>query len=135
MRQKKKALLVEDDRPAGFALMRALDRRGLEVIHVRKGEEALEAAAREKPDVILLDLKLAGTLDGLAVLAQLKAHPQLSTVPVLIVTNFGLPQDIEKGMAAGAAEYLLKSDHAVQEVAAKAETYANGPKVDGVDPG
>ncbi len=131
MKSRKKVLLIEDDRPAGFALVRALEKHGLQVVHVRRGEEALEVASLEKPDVILLDLKLAGTLEGLPLLGQFRAHPQLRAIPVLIVTNFGLPQDIEKGLAAGAVEYLLKSDHAVQEIVAKTESYADRSTIDG----
>src|SRR5690349_2517285 len=107
---KKKALLVEDDRPAGEAFVYMLEKVGFEVRHVRKGEEALEAAEDLKPDVILMDIKLAGAMDGYAVMEELQRHPVLARVPVMIVTNLGLMQDIERGKASGAKEYLVKSD-------------------------
>lgn len=129
MTTKKKALLIEDDRPTGAALTHLLKREGMAVTHVRRGEDAFEAAASEKPDVVLLDLKLAGVMDGFAVLGQLKEHPLLSRVPVLIVTNYGLLQDIQRGLAAGADEYLVKSDHSIYDIAMKAKEYAeNGRK-------
>lgn len=124
MANKKKVLLIEDDRPTGAALKHLLLREGMEVAHVRKGEDAYEAAIIGKPDVVLLDLKLAGAMDGFAVLDQLKAHPLLSRVPVLIVTNYGLIQDIRRGLAAGADEYLVKSDHPIHAIARKAAEYA-----------
>jgi len=123
---KKKALLIEDDRPAGEACVYMLKKLGMEVEHVRKGEVALEAAERMKPDVVIVDIRLAGDMDGYDVIAELKRHPFLSRVPVLIVTNYGLTQDIERGMASGAKEYLVKSDWSIHEIAEKAVAYAEG---------
>lgn len=125
MHDKKKTLLVEDDQHTGHALGHLLRREGMSVVIVRKGEHAFEAALREKPDVILLDIKLAGTMDGFDVLTQLKEHPMLTRVPILIVTNYGLLQDIQKGLSAGADEYLVKSDHSVHDIVRKAAHYAN----------
>lgn len=121
---KKKALLVEDDRPAGEACVYMLEKLGMEVAHVRRGEEALEAAERVKPDVVLLDIRLAGEMDGYAVLDEFRRHPLLARVPVLIVTNYGLMQDVERGKASGAKEYLVKSDWSIREIAEKAMRYA-----------
>jgi CheY-like chemotaxis protein len=125
---KKKALLVEDDRPAGEAFTYMLEKVGFEVRHIRKGEDALEAAMGLKPDVILMDIKLAGAMDGYAVMAELNKHPVLSRVPVMIVTNLGLMQDVERGKASGAKEYLVKSDWSIAEIAEKAMAYANASK-------
>ena len=124
MTDKKKALLIEDDKATGQALTHLLEREGLNVIHIRKGEQALETAMDEKPDVILLDLKLAGAKDGFSVLGELKRHPMLASVPVLIVTNYGMLQDVQKGMAGGAAEYLVKADHSIHDIVQKALSYA-----------
>jgi len=125
---KKKALLIEDDRPAGEAFIYMLEKVGFEVGHVRKGEDALEAAVRLKPDVVLVDIKLAGAMDGYAVIDELKKHPNLARVPVMIVTNLGLMQDIAKGKSSGAKEYLVKSDWSIADIAEKAMTYANEAK-------
>jgi two-component system CheB/CheR fusion protein len=128
--KKRKVLLIEDDRPTGEACVYMLEKLGMQVEHVRRGEAALEAAERFKPDVVLLDIRLAGEMDGYAVLAELKRHPILAAVPVLIVTNYGLIQDIERGKAAGAAEYLVKSDWSIRDIAAKALAYAGGQDAD-----
>lgn len=125
---KKKALLVEDDRPAGAAFVYMLEKVGMDVVHVRRGEDAIEAAETFKPDVILLDILLAGELDGYGVIDALKRHPFLARVPVLIVTNLGLMQDIERGKSSGAKEYFVKSDWSVRDIAEKALAYAAGPK-------
>ncbi|HTK59918.1 MAG TPA: response regulator [Candidatus Baltobacteraceae bacterium] len=125
---KKKALLIEDDRPAGEAFTYMLEKVGFEVGHARKGEDALEAAESLKPDVILLDIKLAGEMDGYAVMEELKKHPVLAHVPVLIVTNLGLMQDVERGKKSGAVEYLVKSDWSIADIAEKAMIYASRTK-------
>lgn len=125
---KKKALLIEDDRPAGEACVYMLEKQGMEVAHVRKGEDALEVAERMKPDVVLVDIRLAGEMDGYAVIEEFKKHPFLSRVPALIVTNYGLMQDVARGKASGAKEYLVKSDWSIREIAEKALAYAGGGK-------
>lgn len=123
-----KALLIEDDQPTEEAFTYMLEKVGFEVGHAWRGEDALEIAETLKPDVILLDIKLAGEMDGYAVIAALKKHPLLARVPILIVTNFGLMQDVERGKAAGAEEYLVKSDWSIREVAEKALAYAQKGK-------
>jgi CheY-like chemotaxis protein len=128
MPSKPKALLIEDDQPTEEAFTYMLEKVGFEVGHAWRGEDALEIAESLKPDVILLDIKLAGEMDGYAVIAALKKHPLLAKVPILIVTNFGLMQDVERGKAAGAEEYLVKSDWSIREVAEKALAYAQKGK-------
>ena len=128
MTAKLKALLIEDDQPTEEAFTYMLEKVGFEVGHAWRGEDALEAAETLKPDVILLDIKLAGEMDGYAVIDALKKHPFLARVPILIVTNFGLMQDVERGKAAGAEEYLVKSDWSIREVAEKALAYARKEK-------
>ena len=128
MQAKPKALLIEDDQPTEEAFTYMLEKVGFEVGHAWRGEDALEAAEKMKPDVVLLDIKLAGEMDGYAVIAVFKKHPLLAGVPILIVTNFGLMQDVERGKAAGAEEYLVKSDWSIREVAEKALSYAQKAK-------
>lgn len=125
---KKKALLIEDDRPAGEAYIYVLEKHGMEVAHVRRGEDAMEAAERLRPDVVLLDIRLAGEMDGYAVIEEFKKHPFLKHVPILIVTNYGLIQDVARGKASGAKEYLVKSDWPLIDIAEKALAYAEGVK-------
>jgi DNA-binding response OmpR family regulator len=120
----KKVLLVEGDMPTGQALKHVLEKEKLSVTVVQKGELAFEIALIEKPSVILLGLKLHGKLDGFDVLEQMRMHPILSKTPILIVTNFGLPQDIKRGLDSGAEEYLVKADHSVHEIAKIAAKYA-----------
>jgi two-component system, cell cycle response regulator len=92
--------------------MRAVMRRFLEstgyvILEAGDGEEALRLAARERPDVILLDLQIP-LIDGYGVLASLQTDPELSEVPVVLVTSRSTPQDVADGLRRGAHDYLRK---------------------------
>jgi CheY-like chemotaxis protein len=103
-------VLVADDDPASLALLvRVLNRAGMETVAVENGEEAV-ALLRKAPetyDVVLLDLVMP-RMNGLQVLKRLKAHAQLRHIPVIVQTASGAPEDIRKGMEAGAYYYLIK---------------------------
>ena len=100
-------MVVEDD--AGIrALYRAVLRTsGHEVVEVERGDEALMEARACKPDVVVLDLGLPG-LDGLGVLAQLKADPQLRGVPVIVSTAWDDTETVTQALGAGAHDYVKK---------------------------
>ena len=129
---KPRILIVEDDRPASQALLHLFRRHGCEVVETRTAEEALPLLEKQKPDAILLDLKLAGEMDGYAFLESLKRHSVASRIPVLIITNFGMPQEIEKGRATGAKDYLVKSDRSVHEIVDRALSYVQKPHLEDV---
>jgi len=115
--KKKRILVVEDDPPSLAALKHILERHGLDVAAARSGEGALLAIAAEKPDLVALDLKLAGSMSGYDVLERLKKDPAGAKLPVVIISNFGLQQEVERGRAYGVADYLVKSDHSIHEIA------------------
>ncbi len=98
------ALIVEDDPLAANLLRMVLENDGFRVASAASAEEGLEAAAREKPDVIALDIMLPG-MSGWEFLARIKAQPQLADIPVVIETVLS---QTEKGTALGAARVLQK---------------------------
>jgi signal transduction histidine kinase/CheY-like chemotaxis protein len=97
-------LLVDDERVAGNVLGRALTQEGYRVVRAAGGEEGLRHAREDKPDAIILDV-ITPDLDGWSILRSLKTDPQLSEIPVILVTLMG---DRDMGFALGAAEYLTK---------------------------
>lgn len=103
-------VLVADDDPASLALLvRVLNRAGMETVAAEDGVEAL-ALVRKAPesfDVLLLDLVMP-RMNGLQMLKRLKSHAQLRHIPVILQTASGAPDDIRKGMEAGAYYYLTK---------------------------
>jgi CheY-like chemotaxis protein len=100
-------LVVEDSRFLGLAIERMLAKAGYEVIVVADGQDGLRRAREVHPEVILLDMMLP-TLEGTAVLHQLKGDPLTKSIPVIVLS--GLSQKNEaKLKKAGAAAYFEKS--------------------------
>ena len=98
-------MLVIDDDPSVCELMtRLCCKEGYEVITAATGEEGLRLAREKQPNLITLDVVMPG-MDGWAVLKTLKADPQLSAIPVVMIT---IADDRQRGLALGAADYLVK---------------------------
>jgi two-component system, OmpR family, KDP operon response regulator KdpE len=97
-------LVVEDDTPLRTTLRAALQARGLDVIAVGTGEEAIAALDRAIPDLILLDLNLPG-VDGFTVLARARA---MSKVPVVVLTVHDDRSDKIRALDWGADDYITK---------------------------
>ncbi|MDX5361964.1 MAG: PleD family two-component system response regulator [Alphaproteobacteria bacterium] len=101
-------VLVVDDIPANVKLLEAkLQAEYFDVLTASNGIEALEAAEREHPDIILLDVMMPG-MDGFEVCTRLKANPELSHIPVVMVTALDQPSDRVRGLEAGADDFLTK---------------------------
>ncbi len=99
-------VLIADDIPdTREILMIGLQRAGFEVIQAENGTVALRMVETEKPDVLLLDLRLP-EIDGLTVLKQLRAHGAYP--PIIIMTASNHPVELERARAAGADAYILK---------------------------
>ena len=98
-------MLVIDDDPSVCELMtRLCGREGYDVVIAVNGEEGLKLAREKRPNLITLDVVMPG-MDGWSVLKTLKADPQLSSIPVVMIT---IADERERGMALGAADYLVK---------------------------
>jgi len=74
----------------------------------------------EKLDLILLDLILPG-IDGFEILAKIKAEPELAKIAVIILSNLGEREDIEKGLKMGAVDYLIKAHFTPGEIIERIE--------------
>ncbi len=120
-----KILLAEDDRLLSKASSAALRRRGFEVVTAADGEEALELARRECPDLILLDV-IMPKLQGFEVLARLKADPATGAIPVVMLSNLAQPADVDEALKAGAIDYWIKADLRGDQLAAKAASALEG---------
>jgi CheY-like chemotaxis protein len=107
-----KVLIAEDNPVNRELLCELLELRGYEVSEACDGEEALEMVVRTRPDVLLLDLGMP-KLDGFGVIRNLRANPQLASLPVLAVTAYAMRGDLEKALQAGFDGYLSKPIDAV----------------------
>ncbi len=104
---KEKILLVEDEKDIIKMLEYNLKKEGFKVIDARDGEDALDMALREQPDIILLDLMLPG-MDGLEVCKNLKKEPRTASIPVIMVTAKSQESDKIVGLELGADDYITK---------------------------
>jgi DNA-binding response OmpR family regulator len=121
-----KVLIVDDDAFLSGIYATKLELDGFGVVTARDGEEGLKAAMKEKPDLILLDV-LMPKLDGFEVLKRLKADPETKPIPVIMLTNLGQKEDIEKGLQDGAVDYLIKAHFVPAEAVEKIKKVLNLP--------
>jgi CheY-like chemotaxis protein len=102
-----KILLVEDNDLNRDMLSRRLERRGHQVIVALDGEQGLELAQSERPDLILMDMSLP-VLDGWEAVRRLKAMPETRTIPIIALTAHAMVGDREKAIGAGCDDYDIK---------------------------
>lgn len=114
----KKILIVEDDKYLRELLSQKLLKENYDVLDAGDGEEGVRLAKEGKPDLILLDLILPG-IDGFEVLSRIKESPDTSSIPVIILSNLGQKDDIEKGLKMGAIDYLIKAHSMPAEIVEK----------------
>lgn len=100
-------LLVVDDEPLNVSLLSQLLRPEFRVLGALSGPSALKLLEVERPDLVLLDVMMPD-MDGLTVLRRMQLQPALADVPVIFVTALGTEFDEEKGLALGAADYIVK---------------------------
>ena len=101
-------ILITEDNPRNMRLMEAVLRpHGYTILKAADGEEALEVTIREKPALILLDMRLP-KLSGLEVTRRLKQMPGLANIPIVAVTAYAMKGDKEKFIEAGCDTYLAK---------------------------
>lgn len=112
----KKILVVEDDKPISRALVLKLTSAGFEVKSCFNGQEGLDVLAKEKFDLIFLDLVMP-VVDGFAVLAELKERG--SKVPVIVLTNLSQVDDYKRVKELGALDLFVKSDTPLAEIVEK----------------
>jgi DNA-binding response OmpR family regulator len=107
MAQKKKILIVDDERDIVKALMIRLQGAGYEVVPAFDGAQGVFMAHKEKPDLIILDIRMPAG-DGFSVAQRLKRSTQTLTIPVIFLTGSPEKNAEEKAMALGARFYIKK---------------------------
>jgi DNA-binding response OmpR family regulator len=124
----RKVLIVEDDLDLASIYQKQFEMDGYEAILAGNGQEGVEKANSEKPDLILLDI-LMPIMNGMEALVKLKADPKTKEIPVIIMTVLGDKDKIDKALALGAVDYLIKSDVVPSEIVDKAKKVLRGYKI------
>lgn len=110
-------LCIEDDKIFADIVCKTLMREGFDVIHATNGEDGLRKAREGMPDAILLDIGLPKK-DGFEVLEALKAETGTKTIPVVMLSRLSSKEDVDQCFALGCDEYLIKTQHTPEDVAA-----------------
>ncbi len=116
-----KVLIVDDDAFLLDMYSIKFKESGFSVEIAQNGEEAVEKVKELNPDVILLDIVMP-KLDGFEVLRAFKKDKIAENALIIILTNLGQKEDIEKGLALGAADYIIKAHFTPSEVVAKVKS-------------
>ena len=101
-------LFIEDDPAVAEMYKLKLELDGYTVVVARDGEEGLKVAGESPPDIIFLDTRLP-KMDGFAVLEKLRSVDRTRDIPVIILSNYGERELVDRGLKLGALEYLIKS--------------------------
>jgi two-component system, OmpR family, alkaline phosphatase synthesis response regulator PhoP len=104
---KEKILLIEDEQDISDLVTINLEAAGYRVVDVYDGLEGFLAVEREKPDLIVLDIMLPG-MNGLDVCRKLKNHPDLSRIPIIMISAKSEELDVVLGLELGADDYVTK---------------------------
>ncbi len=111
-----KILIIEDDKFLLKLYGDKLKREGFQVLVSVTGEEGVNKISTEKPDLVILDLILPGK-NGFEILYEIKNNPKTRKIPVIILSNLGQESDIQKGKELGAADYIVKTDFLINDLA------------------
>ena len=129
-----KIFIVEDDATIRTLLEMALEGAGYrDVRSFARGDDGLDAIRFEKPDLVLLDVMLPG-IDGLGVASRIRANPELAGVKIIMLTARVQPEDIIRGLDAGADDYVTKPfDRKVLLARIRSVLRRGLPVIEGVD--
>ena len=103
----KTVLIIEDEEDAAELFAEMMRVSGFRVLKISNSAPALSMIVSEKPDVVILDIMMP-EISGLDLLRQIRRDPELSQIPVVVVSAKSMPADIKNGMEAGAFGYLTK---------------------------
>ncbi|MBU0620151.1 response regulator [Patescibacteria group bacterium] len=116
-KQEIKILLVEDDNFLREICTKKLTKQGFIVYEAIDGEQALKKLEKVRPDIILLDIILP-IIDGFEVLKQIRSHKdkKIQKTPIIILSNLGQKNDVDKAFTLGANNYLIKAHFTTDDI-------------------
>ncbi len=106
---------VEDDMFLSDMISKKCDINECKLLHAMDSEQAFDILSQNKPDVIILDILLPGK-NGFEILEEIKKNESTKDIPVVILSNFGQKEEIEKGLRLGADKYLVKATLTLDEI-------------------
>ena len=120
-----KIVWVEDDKFLVSLIQKRVLATGAELIQVTDGARAYDTIKQSMPNIVVLDL-LMPNLDGFEILGKLKADTDLKKIPVLVLSNLGQKQEIEKAHELGAAKFVVKASIGLDGIIPEIEKMVKG---------
>jgi two-component system cell cycle response regulator DivK len=120
----KKVLVVDDNQDSRELVVKVLKNKGYEMIEATDGEEAIEKAVGERPDLILLDISIP-KLDGYEVTRRLKSREEFKETPIVALTAHAMKGDRAKALEAGCEGYISKPIN-IRELPAQVKSFIKG---------
>lgn len=115
MSETKKVLVIDDEIVLLDLLSSKISQNGFSVIEAHDGDEGLQKALAEHPDLVLLDI-IMPKMDGITMLKKLREDPWGKTAQVIILSNLNTAEAVEKSLANGAYDYLVKIDYTLDDL-------------------
>ena len=119
---KNKILIVEDEKILAEMYYDVFIQAGFKVFSAVESKQGLEMAKKEKPDLIVLDILLPRE-NGISFLEQQKKDPEISSIPVVVFTNYNGPDTEKKAKKLGVKGYLIKANFTPQQFVSKIKDY------------
>jgi len=113
-------LIAEDDQFYANLYKTKLEKEGFSVVISTNGSETMKLIEENKPNLIILDIVMP-ELDGFEVLKQLKEKPDFKNVPVIVLSNLGQQEDIDRALSLGAFRYIVKSNVSIHDMVESVE--------------
>jgi DNA-binding response OmpR family regulator len=107
MSKQKTVMIIEDETDAAELFGEMMRMSGFRIIKMFSSAPAIPIISQEKPDVVLLDIMMPD-ISGLEILRFMRREPDLSKIPVIVISAKSMPNDIKTGLDAGATMYLTK---------------------------
>lgn len=120
----KKVLIIDDDLTFQKVMSEKLEQLTYEVITASDGEEGLSKIISEKPDLVLLDIKMP-KMDGIDLLKKIPENKDQPRIPILITSNLSGMDKISEGVALGVRGYIIKSNETLDTIAKQVEGILN----------
>ncbi|MDD4874820.1 MAG: response regulator [Candidatus Pacebacteria bacterium] len=119
---KLKILVVEDEQILAEMYQDKFKKEGFEVIAAKDGKEGIKMMREQKPALVLLDILLPNE-NGIDFLKKQKKDPELSSIPIIVFSNFDDPETKKETLDLGVKEYLIKSNHNPREIVEQIKKY------------
>ena len=121
MSSSRKIVIIEDDPDVLRIYTEVLTEKGYEIASISNSSGALSLLKQHLPHLILLDIMIPGSVNGIELLGQIKKDPNLKKIPIIVLTNLDTEEKIAREL--GANEYLVKPMTTVDQVTAVIEKY------------